>query len=103
MRVSVDTNAPSSMPPWHSRPSPGPPDLPLPPAVSETNLPMPRPSCGTQKLVCEHLIADRTPRGFNDGRVAPLRRSRHGRLPAHIREPRAGRPATCPIRPELRL
>src|SRR4051812_14594504 len=44
------------------------PALPLPPAVSETTVPVPRARYGTQKLMCEHPIPGCTPRGFLDGR-----------------------------------
>ncbi|MGW1590213.1 D-erythronate dehydrogenase [Streptomyces sp. NPDC002386] len=88
------------------------PETPLPAVVSESTLPTPRSSYGTQKLVCEHLIADCTRHGFLDGRVArlPTVAIRPGRpnaaasgfLSGIIREPLAGLPATCPVNPELR-
>ncbi|MFE3857093.1 D-erythronate dehydrogenase [Streptomyces griseorubiginosus] len=87
------------------------PDLPLPPAVSETTLPVPRSSYGTQKLMCEHLIADCTRRGFVDGRVARLmtvavrpgrpNAAASGFLSGIVREPLAGLPAVCPVDPAL--
>ncbi|MFI7635912.1 D-erythronate dehydrogenase [Nonomuraea sp. NPDC049400] len=89
------------------------PALPLPPAVSESTLPTPRSSYGTQKLVCEQLIADYTRRGFIDGRVARLmtvsvrpgkpNAAASGFLSGIIREPLAGLPAICPVRPDLRV
>ncbi|MGW5663253.1 D-erythronate dehydrogenase [Streptomyces sp. NPDC003758] len=89
------------------------PMLPLPPVVSESTLPTPRSSYGTQKLVCEQLIADYTRRGFVDGRVARLmtvsvrpgkpNAAASGFLSGIIREPLAGLPAGCPVRPELRV
>ncbi|GHE69561.1 D-erythronate dehydrogenase [Streptomyces capitiformicae] len=89
------------------------PALPLPPVVSESTLPTPRSSYGTQKLVCEQLIADYTRRGFVDGRVVRLMTVsvRPGKpnaaassfLSGIIREPLAGLPATCPVRPELKV
>ncbi|OXY85817.1 NAD-dependent epimerase/dehydratase family protein, partial [Streptomyces diastatochromogenes] len=89
------------------------PELPLPPVVSESSLPVPRTSYGTQKLICEHLIADYTRRGFVDGRVARLmtvavrpgrpNAAASGFLSGIIREPLAGLPATCPVRPDLRV
>ncbi|MET7456831.1 D-erythronate dehydrogenase [Streptomyces sp. NPDC005574] len=91
----------------------GDPQLPLPPVVSESTLPVPRSSYGTQKLVCEHLIADYTRRGFLDGRVARLmtvvvragrpNAAASGFLSGIIREPLAGLPATCPVDPALRV
>ncbi|MFJ4620715.1 D-erythronate dehydrogenase [Streptomyces sp. NPDC088812] len=81
--------------------------LPLPSAVSETTLPLPRSSYGTQKLICEHLIGDYTRRGYVDGRVARLmtvavrpgrpNAAASGFLSSLIREPLAGLPATCPV------
>ena len=89
------------------------PALPLPPVVSEATLPTPRSSYGVQKLVCEQLIADYTRRGFIDGRVARLmtvsvrpgkpNAAASGFLSGIIREPLAGLPATCPVRPDLRV
>jgi nucleoside-diphosphate-sugar epimerase len=89
------------------------PALPLPPPVSESTLPVPRSSYGTQKLVCEHLIADYTRRGFLDGRVARLmtvvvragkpNAAASGFLSGIIREPLAGLPTTCPVHPGLRV
>ena len=89
------------------------PALPLPPVVSESTLPTPRSSYGTQKLICEQLIAEYTRRGFVDGRVARLmtvsvrpgkpNAAASGFLSGIIREPLAGVPATCPVRPDLRV
>ncbi|MFC9502209.1 D-erythronate dehydrogenase [Streptomyces sp. NPDC057002] len=89
------------------------PALPLPPVVSESTLPTPRSSYGIQKLVCEQLVADCTRRGFIDGRVARLmtvsvrpgkpNAAASGFLSGIVREPLAGLPAICPVRPELRV
>ncbi|MFD3500411.1 D-erythronate dehydrogenase [Streptomyces sp. NPDC058678] len=83
------------------------------PVVSESTLPMPRSSYGTQKLMCEYLIADLTRRGFIDGRVARLmtvavrpgrpNAAASGFVSAIIREPLAGLPAVCPVDPGLRV
>ncbi|MEU5323547.1 D-erythronate dehydrogenase [Streptomyces sp. NPDC021056] len=83
----------------------------FPPKVSETTLPAPQSSYGTQKLMSEHLIADMTRRGFVDGRVARLmtvavrpgkpNAAASGFVSAIIREPLAGRPTVCPVAPEL--
>ncbi|NUS13777.1 MAG: NAD-dependent epimerase/dehydratase family protein [Streptomyces sp.] len=83
------------------------------PTVGETTLPTPRSSYGTQKLMCEHLIADMTRRGYVDGRVARLmtvavrpgtpNAAASGFVSAIIREPLAGRPAVCPVAPDMRL
>ncbi|MFF8730653.1 D-erythronate dehydrogenase [Streptomyces sp. NPDC015171] len=89
------------------------PAAPLPPVVSEATVPSPRSSYGTQKLVCEHLIADYTRRGYVDGRVArlmtvavrpgPPNAAASGFLSAIVREPLAGRSATCPVDPATRV
>ncbi|UUN29983.1 D-erythronate dehydrogenase [Streptomyces sp. FIT100] len=89
------------------------PALPLPAVVSEATLPTPRSSYGAQKLVCEQLVAEYTRRGFVDGRVARLmtvsvrpgkpNAAASGFLSGIIREPLAGLPAVCPVRPELRV
>ncbi|MGW0910041.1 D-erythronate dehydrogenase [Streptomyces sp. NPDC002853] len=87
--------------------------LPLPPVVSESTLPTPQSSYGTQKRVCEQLVAEYTRRGFVDGRVARLmtvsvrpgkpNAAASGFLSGIIREPLAGLPATCPVSPGLRV
>ncbi|MEU1039874.1 D-erythronate dehydrogenase [Streptomyces sp. NPDC005551] len=89
------------------------PATPLPPVVSETTLPTPQSSYGTQKLACEYLVADCTRRGFVDGRVARLmtvavrpgepNAAASGFLSGIIREPLARLPATCPVDPALRV
>ncbi|MFG2891043.1 D-erythronate dehydrogenase [Streptomyces sp. NPDC048248] len=89
------------------------PALPLPPVVSESTVPTPQSSYGTQKRVCEQLVAEYTRRGFVDGRVARLmtvsvrpgkpNAAASGFLSGVIREPLAGVPATCPVSPDLRV
>ncbi|PWI13178.1 NAD-dependent epimerase [Streptomyces sp. Act143] len=83
------------------------------PPVGETTLPAPRSSYGTQKLMCEQLIADMTRRGFVEGRVARLmtvavrpgrpNAAASGFVSGIIREPLAGQPAVCPVPPDLKL
>ncbi|MEU8790906.1 D-erythronate dehydrogenase [Streptomyces sp. NPDC048643] len=83
--------------------------LPVPPAVSESTVPLPQSSYGTQKLVCEQLLGDFTRRGFVDGRVARLmtvvvrpgrpNAAASGFLSGIIREPLAKLPAICPVDP----
>lgn len=85
--------------------------LPLPDVVSEATLPTPQSSYGAQKFICEQLVADYTRKGFIDGRVARLmtvavrpgkpNAAASGFLSGIIREPLAGIPAVCPVRPEL--
>ncbi|TGB15694.1 D-erythronate dehydrogenase [Streptomyces sp. MZ04] len=87
--------------------------LPLPPVVSESTLPTPQSSYGTQKRVCEMLVAEYTRKGFVDGRVARLmtvsvrpgkpNAAASGFLSGIIREPLAGLPAICPVGPGLRV
>jgi len=86
------------------------PSSPLPERVGDTTLPAPQTSYGTHKLVCEHLIADYTRKGYLDGRSARLMTVtvRPGRpngaassfFSGIIREPLAGLEAICPVSPE---
>ena len=83
------------------------PAVPLPPVVADDTLPAPQTSYGTQKLICEHLVADYTRKGFIDGRAARLMTVtvRPGRpngaassfFSGIIREPLAGVGAVCPV------
>lgn len=83
------------------------PALPLPAVVADDTLPAPQTSYGTQKLICEHLVADYTRKGYIDGRAARLMTVtvRPGRPNAAassffsgiIREPLAGEQAICPV------
>ncbi|WP_418315450.1 D-erythronate dehydrogenase [Piscinibacter sakaiensis] len=87
------------------------PAVPLPAAVADDTLPMPQTSYGTQKLVCEYLVADYTRKGYIDGRAARLMTVtvRPGRPNAAassffsgiIREPLAGEISVCPVSPEV--
>ena len=83
------------------------PAYPFPAQVGDSTLPMPQTSYGTQKLICEHLIADYTRKGFIDGRAARLVTVtvRPGRpngaassfFSGIIREPLAGEEAVLPV------
>jgi D-erythronate 2-dehydrogenase len=83
------------------------PAYPFPALVGDDTLPMPQTSYGTQKLICEHLIADYTRKGFIDGRAARLVTVtvRPGRpngaassfFSGIIREPLAGEDAILPV------
>jgi len=83
------------------------PALPLPARVADDTLPAPQTSYGTQKLICEHLVADYTRKGYIDGRAARLMTVtvRPGRpngaassfFSGIIREPLAGEEAICPV------
>lgn len=86
--------------------------VPLPAVMADDTLPTPQTSYGTQKLICEHLIADYTRKGYIDGRAARLMTVtvRPGRpngaassfFSGIIREPLAGEEATLPVSPEVR-
>ncbi len=83
------------------------PSKPLPDRVGDDTLPAPKTSYGTHKLMCEHLIADYSRKGYVDGRSARLMTVtvRPGRpngaassfFSGIIREPLAGQEAICPV------
>ncbi len=83
------------------------PAVPLPGVVADDTLPAPQTSYGTQKLVCEHLVADYTRKGYIDGRAARLMTVtvRPGQpngaassfFSGIIREPLAGVESICPV------
>jgi nucleoside-diphosphate-sugar epimerase len=83
------------------------PAVPLPKVVADDTLPAPQTSYGMHKLVCEHLVADYTRKGYNDGRCARLMTVtvRPGKpngaassfFSGIIREPLAGLEAICPV------
>ena len=83
----------------------------MPPLVADDTLPAPQTSYGVQKLVCEHLIADYTRKGFIDGRAARLMTVtvRPGKpngaassfFSGIIREPLAGVEAICPVNDQV--
>ena len=83
--------------------------VPLPEVVGDDTLATPQTSYGTHKLVCEHLVADYTRKGYIDGRAARLMTVtvRPGRpngaassfFSSIIREPLAGEGAVCPVDP----
>jgi D-erythronate 2-dehydrogenase len=83
------------------------PAYPFAPQVGDATLPTPQTSYGTQKLVCEQLIADYTRKGFVDGRAARLvtvtvrpgrpNGAASGFFSGIIREPLAGETAILPV------
>ncbi|MDM0108949.1 NAD-dependent epimerase/dehydratase family protein [Variovorax sp. J22R24] len=87
------------------------PAVPLPKIVADDTLPAPQTSYGTQKLMCEHLIADYTRKRYVDGRAARLMTVtvRPGRpngaassfFSGIIREPLAGVESVCPVSPDV--
>lgn len=86
---------------------------PLPEVVTDTTTPIPRSSYGTQKLICEFLVADFTRKGFVDGRVVrlPTVSIRPGKPNAAassfassiLREPLNGQETVCPVEPDTAL
>jgi len=87
------------------------PAVPMPDICADDSLPAPQTSYGTQKLICEHLVADYTRKGYVDGRAARLMTVtvRPGRpngaassfFSGIIREPLAGVDAVCPVDPDV--
>jgi len=87
------------------------PAHPMPKIVADDTLPVPQTSYGIQKLICEHLIADYTRKGYIDGRAARLMTVtvRPGRpngaassfFSGIIREPLAWVEAICPVSPDV--
>jgi len=83
------------------------PAVPLPSIVADDTLPTPQTSYGTHKLICEHLVADYTRKGYIDGRAARLMTVtvRPGKpngaassfFSGIIREPLAGVESVCPV------
>lgn len=83
------------------------PAVPLPAIVADETLPAPQTSYGMHKLVCEHLVADYTRKGYIDGRAARLMTVcvRPGKpngaassfFSGIIREPLAGTESVCPV------
>ena len=83
------------------------PAVPLPAVVADNTLPAPQTSYGTHKLICEHLVADYTRKGYLDGRAARLMTVcvRPGKpngaassfFSGIVREPLAGVESVCPV------
>lgn len=81
--------------------------VPLPSVVGDDTFPAPQTSYGTHKLICEHLVADYTRKGYIDGRAARLMTVtvRPGKpngaassfFSGIIREPLAGVESVCPV------
>jgi len=86
---------------------------PLPPVIDDFTLPTPQTSYGTQKFICEQLLADYTRKGFLDGRALRLmtvsvrpgrpNAAASGFLSGIIREPLAGQRAVCPVDPSTEV
>jgi nucleoside-diphosphate-sugar epimerase len=83
----------------------------LPSVVADDTLPAPQTSYGTHKLICEHMVADYTRKGYIDGRAARLMTVtvRPGKpngaassfFSGIIREPLAGVESVCPVAAEV--
>jgi nucleoside-diphosphate-sugar epimerase len=82
----------------------------MPEVIADHTLPMPQNSYGTQKFICEQLIADYTRKGFIDGRSVRLptvtvrpgkpNKAASGFMSGIIREPLAGVEVLCPVDPQ---
>ena len=88
-------------------------DHPLPAVVDDQTLPNPQTSYGAQKVIGEQLLADYTRKGFLRGRALRLvsisvrpgrpNGAASGFMSGVIREPLAGRRATCPVAPDTEV
>ena len=77
--------------------------------ITDETWPVPQTSYGTQKVMCEYLLADYTRKGFLAGRAVRLmtvsvrpgrpNAAASGFLSGIIREPLAGQRAICPVDP----
>src|SRR5580704_849702 len=77
--------------------------------IADDTWPVPQTSYGTQKVMCEYLLADYTRKGFLNGRAVRLmtvsvrpgrpNAAASGFLSGIIREPLAGQRAVCPVDP----
>ena len=82
----------------------------MPEIIADNTLPQPQNSYGTQKFICEQLIADYTRKGFVDGRSVRLptvtvrpgkpNAAASGFMSGIIREPLEGVDAVCPVDPQ---
>jgi nucleoside-diphosphate-sugar epimerase len=77
--------------------------------ITDDTWPVPQTSYGTQKVMCEYLLADYTRKGFLNGRAVRLmtvsvrpgrpNAAASGFLSGIVREPLAGQRAVCPVAP----
>jgi D-erythronate 2-dehydrogenase len=77
--------------------------------ITDDTWPVPQTSYGTQKVMCEYLLADYTRKGFLTGRAVRLmtvsvrpgrpNAAASGFLSGIVREPLAGQRAICPVDP----
>ena len=83
------------------------PGFPMPELIEDDTLPTPQSSYGTQKLICENLVADFGRKGFITARSVRLMTvsvragkpngAASGFLSGMIREPLSGLKAACPV------
>lgn len=81
----------------------------MPEVITDNTLPQPQNSYGTQKFICEQLIADYTRKGYVDARSVRLptvtvrpgkpNKAASGFMSGIIREPLAGMDTVCPVDP----
>src|SRR5271169_3117122 len=81
--------------------------------ITDDTWPVPQTSYGTQKVMCEYLLADYTRKGFLNGRAVRLmtvsvrpgrpNAAASGFLSGIIREPLAGQRAVCPVDPSIEV
>jgi D-erythronate 2-dehydrogenase len=81
--------------------------------ITDETWPTPQTSYGTQKVMCEYLLADYTRKGFLNGRAVRLmtvsvrpgraNAAASGFLSGIIREPLAGQRAVCPVDPATQV
>jgi len=86
---------------------------PLPAVIDDGTAPIPQTSYGTQKVMCEYLLADYTRKGYLRGRALRLmtvavrpgrpNRAASGWVSGIIREPLGGQRATCPVPPDTQV
>jgi D-erythronate 2-dehydrogenase len=77
--------------------------------ITDETWPVPQTSYGTQKVMCEYLLADYTRKGFLNGRAVRLmtvsvrpgrpNAAASGFLSGIVREPLSGQRAVCPVDP----
>ena len=77
--------------------------------ITDDTWPTPQTSYGTQKVICEYLLADYSRKGFLNGRAVRLmtvsvrpgrpNAAASGFLSGIVREPLAGQRAVCPVDP----
>jgi D-erythronate 2-dehydrogenase len=81
--------------------------------ITDDTWPIPQTSYGTQKVMCEYLLADYTRKGFLNGRAVRLmtvsvrpgrpNAAASGFLSGIVREPLSGQRAVCPVDPRTEV